>query len=595
MNLNISKRKNGRTYLYIEKSYRDPISGKPRKKIIKSLGYVDELEKEFSDPISHFREVARKMTEAENNTKHLQLNIDMDEELSEENKGIKNLGYAVPLSVYHDLGIDVFLRNRSHESFQFNANYIMILLVMSRLLSPISKKKAYENRNRYFERFNFSLDDIYRALTFFDKISAEFQRFMYESVRAKYGTDTSVIYYDVTNYYFEVSKQDNLRRYGKAKQNRKKPIIQMGLAMDKEGIPIHYKLFPGNRLDKQTFRSIIGEVRKNYGTGRVIVVADMGIITGDNIFYLTGNKPEKPQNGYVFSFSVRGGSKAFQDYILDELGYTDSSGNKLKDDADFKIKSRVTYRDINVTMSNGKTEKKTVYEKQVVFWSKKYFQKARAERAEVLAKAESLIADPKKFNKATSYGAAAYINNLEYDKQTGEILETGKSLTLNIKKIEDEEKFDGYYSIVTSELNMTGNEIIDTYRGLWEIEETFKITKSDLESRPVYVRDEEHINAHFLTCFIALTILRLIQKKTNKEYSSEKIIECLNKIECMHEYENIYLFNYRDKISDALGAAFGIDFTKKRLQLAEIKKILGDEYITPIRIIVLVDREKSIL
>ena len=350
----------------------------------------------------------------------------------------------------------------------------------------------------------------------------------------------------------------------------------MGLAMDKEGIPIHYKLFPGNKLDKQTFRSIIGEVRKNYGTGRVIVVADMGIITGDNIFYLTGNKPEKPQNGYVFSFSVRGGSKAFQDYILDELGYTDSSGNKLKDDADFKIKSRVTYRDINVTMSNGKTEKKTVYEKQVVFWSKKYFQKARAERAEVLAKAESLIADPKKFNKATSYGAAAYINNLEYDKQTGEILETGKSLTLNIKKIEDEEKFDGYYSIVTSELNMTGNEIIDTYRGLWEIEETFKITKSDLESRPVYVRDEEHINAHFLTCFIALTILRLIQKKTNKEYSSEKIIECLNKIECMHEYENIYLFNYRDKISDALGAAFGIDFTKKRLQLAEIKKILGD-------------------
>ena len=294
--------------------------------------------------------------------------------------------------------------------------------------------------------------------------------------------------------------------------------------MDKEGIPIHYKLFPGNRLDKQTFRSIIGEVRKNYGTGRVIVVADMGIITGDNIFYLTGNKPEKPQNGYVFSFSVRGGSKAFQDYILDELGYTDSSGNKLKDDADFKIKSRVTYRDINVTMSNGKTEKKTVYEKQVVFWSRKYFQKARAERAEVLAKAESLIAAPKKFNKATSYGAAAYINNLEYDKQTGEILETGKSLNLNIKKIED----------------------------------------------------EEHINVHFLTCFIALTILRLIQKKTNKEYSSEKIIECLNKIECMHEYENIYLFNYRDKISDALGAAFGIDFTKKRLQLAEIKKILGD-------------------
>ncbi len=573
MNLNVSKRKNGRIYLYIEKSYRDAISRKPRKKIIESLGYLDELEKEFPDTISHFKEVARKMTEEENNNRRIQLQINMNETLSEDDRGTKNLGYAVPLSVYHELGIDVFIRNRSRsKSFQFNANSIMTLLVISRLLSPGSKKKAYENKNRYFERFNFSLDDVYRALTYFDEISGEFQRFMYESVRAKYGTDTSVIYYDVTNYYFEVSKQDDLRRYGKAKQNRKKPIVQMGLAMDKEGIPIHYELFPGNRLDKQTFRSIIGEVRRNYGTVRVIVVADMGIITGDNIYYLTGNKPEKPQNGYVFSFSVRGGAKAFQNYVLEESNYTDRMGNQPKEDADFKVKSRVTYRDINVTMANGKTKTKTVYEKQVIFWSRKYLQKARAERAEVMAKAELLIADPKKFNKATSYGAAAYINNLEYDKQTGEILETGKSLNLNIKKIEDEEKFDGYYSIVTSELNMTIDEIIDTYRGLWEIEETFKITKSDLESRPVYVRDEEHINAHFLTCFIALTILRLIQKKTHKKYSSEKIIDCLNKIECMHEYENLYLFNYRDNISNTLGTAFDIDFTKKRLQLAEIKK-----------------------
>ncbi len=577
MNLNISKRKNGRVYLYIEKSFRDPVTGKPRHKLVQSLGYLDQLEKDFSDPIAHFKEIARKMTDEENNNKSIQLQINMDETLSEDDKGTKNLGYAVPLSVYHDLGIDVFLRNRSRsETFQFNANSIMTLLVISRLLSPGSKKKAYESRDRYFERFNFSLDDVYRALTYFDKISREFQQFMYENVRAKYGTDTSVIYYDVTNYYFEVSKQDELRRYGKAKQNRKKPIIQMGLAMDKEGVPVHYELFPGNRLDKQTFRSVIGEVRKNYGTGRVIVVADMGIITCDNIYYLIGNKPDKPQNGYVFSFSIRGGSKAFQDYVLEESGYLDNTGKQPNDDTDFKIKSRVTYRDINVTIANGKTETKTVYEKQIVFWSRKYFQKARSERAEVLAKAESLLADPKKFNKATSYGAAAYINNLEYDKQTGEILNTGKSLSLNNKKIEEEEKFDGYYSIVTSELNMTTNEIIDTYRGLWEIEETFKITKSDLESRPVYVRDEEHINAHFLSCFIALTILRLIQKKSHKEYSAEKIIDCLNKIECMHEHENIYLFNYRDKISDALGAAFGIDFTKKRLRLTDIKKILGE-------------------
>jgi transposase len=452
----------------------------------------------------------------------------------------------------------------------------MILLVVSRLLSPGSKLAAFGEKGRYFERFDFSLDDVYRALSHFDRISEGLQKRMHENARAKYGSDTSVIYYDVTNYYFEISRPDDLRRYGKAKQNRKKPIVQMGLAMDRDGIPLRYELFPGNRLDKETFRSVIGEIRRNYDTGRVVVVADMGIITGDNIHYLVGNKPEKPQNGYVFSFSVRGGTEKFRSYVLDPEGYADAKGKPATEEADYKVKERLTAREINVTMESGKTKKRKVYEKQVVFWNRKYYLKARAERAEALAKAEALVADPKKYNQATSYGAASYVSNLAFDKKTGEILDTGKLLSLDEAKIKEEEKYDGYYAIVTSELYMSAAEIVETYRGLWEIEETFKITKSGLEARPVYVSDHDHIDAHFLTCFIALTILRLIQKKTRREYSAGKIIRCLNKIECMNEHDNIWLFGYRSGMSDALGAAFGIDFTKKRLRLADIKKILGD-------------------
>ena len=572
------RKESGRTYLVIAQKYRDPKTGASKDRTVKSLGYLDELEKVYDDPIAYFKEEARRMTEEEKQSKLVSLQIDMDETLPENVQGAKNLGYSIPLKVYHELGIDSFLKNKARScNFQFNTNSIMILLVISRLLSPGSKKKAWEEKGRYFERFHFSLGDVYHALSHFHKISEDLQRFLHESVRMKYGTDTSIIYYDVTNYYFEISKPDKLRKFGKPKQNRKKPVVQMGLAMDKNGIPIHYEIFPGNKLDKETFRSVIGQVRKNYDTGRVVVVADMGIITGDNIYYLVGNKPEKPQNGYVFSFSIRGGTKAFRKYILDETSYIDTTtGAAPNDDTNFKLKTRVTHRDINVTMRNGKTEKKTVYEKQVIFWSRKYFLKARAERNEVLAKAEALIADPKKFTKATSYGAAAYVNNLEYEKQTGEILETGKSLSLNTSKISEEEKYDGYYAIVTSELHMPTSEIIDTYRGLWEIEETFKITKSDLEARPVHVQDSEHINAHFLTCFIALMILRLIQKKTGRVYSTEAILDCLKKIECTSEHENIYLFGYRSKLSDALGNAFGIDFTKKRLRLHEIKKILGN-------------------
>jgi len=567
--------RNGRTYLYIEKGYRDE-NGKVKKKNIKTIGYADEYADKYEDPIAYFKDVARKMTEDEKKQRRVSISIDMEEEMLQGAAGIKNLGYALLLKVYHELEIDKFLKGKAQkERFEFNTNSIMILLVISRLLSPGSKKKAFEERDRYFERFDFTLNDIYRSLPHFDKISNEMQRFLHDGVRLRYGSDTSVIYYDVTNYYFEIKKPDELRKYGVSKEKRKRPVVQLGLAMDRDGIPLHYEVFPGNKLDKETFRSVIGDVRKNYGTGRVVVVADMGIITGDNIFYLVGDRPERPKNGYIFSFSVRGGTDAFQKYVLDEHGYTDRDGKALKDDPDFKIKERVMARDINVTMGNGGTQKKKVYEKQIVFWSRKHYLKSRADRAEVVVKAEALIADPKKFTKATSYGAAAYVDNLEYDKETGEVIDKGRLLLLNKSKIEEEEKFDGFYSIVTSELYMASATIADTYRGLWEIEESFKITKSDLEARPVFVHDEDAIKAHFLICFVALVIIRLIQKKIGRVYSIAKIIDCLINVQCLHEHENIYLFGYRSVISDLLGDTFDLDFSKKRLQLASIKNILA--------------------
>jgi transposase len=448
----------------------------------------------------------------------------------------------------------------------------MILLVISRLLSPGSKKKTFEGKGRYFERFDFSLADVYRALSHYAKIAKDFQRYLHEQISSKCGRDMKTVYYDVTNFYFEIDEADGLRKFGKSKENRHNPVVQMGLAMDADGIPIHYELFPGNKLDKETFRSVIGEVRRNYGTGRIVVVADMGIITGDNIYYLTGGKNK---NGYVFSFSVRSGTEAFKEYILSDEGYVAKDGKPATDDAEYKIKSRVIAREINVTMASGGTEKKTVYEKQVVFWARKYADKSKSEREELIKKAVALIADPKKYDRATSYGAAKYVRNLEFDKDTGEIKEDKQNLSFDFDKLAEEEKYDGYYAIVTSELNMTDSEIIDTYRGLWEIEETFKITKGTLEARPVYVSREDRIGAHFLTCFIALVIMRIIQRKTDRLYSPDKIVECLKKITCIPEYENIYLFNYRSELSDAIGVALNIDFTRKRLRLAEIKNILA--------------------
>lgn len=567
------RKESGRTYLVIAQKYRNPVTNTATDRTIKSLGYLDELKKEYDDPIAHFKEVARKMTEEKNTKKKLTLTINMDEQLDPGTDDRKNFGYAAILKIYHELGLHSFFNNRArNENFKFNTNSIMMMLVISRLLSPGSKKKAFEEKGRYFERFNFSLADVYRALSHYAKIAKEFQRYLHEQITEKYGRNTKTIYYDVTNFYFEIDEADELRKYGPSKEKRPNPIVQMGLAMDADGIPLHYELFPGNTVDKETFRSVIGEVRKNYDTGRVVVVADMGIITGDNIYYLTGGKN---RNGYVFSFSVRGGTDAFKSYVLDNEGYVGTDGRPAGEDAEFKIKSRRIARDINVTMTSGKKAKKTVYEKQVVFWAKKYADKAKAEREEVVKKALDLVADPKKYNKAISYGAAKYVKHLDFDKETGEVLEGKQHPCFDADKLKQDELYDGYYAIVTSELQMSDAEIIDTYRGLWEIEETFRVTKGTLEARPVYISREDRIGAHFLTCFIALVIIRLIQKKTDRRYSAEKIIECLNKIACSNEQDNLYMFDYRSEISDAIGNALGIDFTLKRRRLADIKNILA--------------------
>ena len=201
MNLNVQTKPNGRKYLLIFKGYRDPDTKKPRNKLIKSIGYLDELEKQYDDPIAHFREVARKMTEEEKESKHIPLKLSMDEDLPPETDNRKNYGYAAIMKIYHELDLHEFFAARArYQRFEFNTNSIMLLLVVSRILSPGSKKKAFDEKGRYFERFDFELADIYRALSHFATISDQTQKFMHEQIAGKYGRDTGVVYFDATNF-----------------------------------------------------------------------------------------------------------------------------------------------------------------------------------------------------------------------------------------------------------------------------------------------------------------------------------------------------------------------------------------------------------
>lgn len=559
-------KKTRRTYLSIVHNYRDKTTKTTRSVIIKSLGYLDELEKDYEDPIAYFTAEAKHLNKQRlEETTPLTFTFQKNSLIPTNSINRKNFGYAAYSKIYHELSIHTFLSNRQrHTKEEYNANNIMKMLVFSRLTTPASKKKSYENRSHFFEKDNYSLDDVYRCLTFLNKHKDNLQLWINDKIQDLYNRDSSIVYYDVTNYYFETDKIDDFKKKGVSKEHRPNPIVQMGLFMDNNGIPITYQLFPGNTNDCLTYRPNLSRIKKDYALGKVVIVADKGMTTGDNIWYTLS-----AGDGYVFSMSVRGANKELKDYVKNENGYEWLS-------KEYKRKSRLYPRTINVTTSTGKKMKKTVDEKQVVFYSEKYAKRAKAERDIAIAKAQDLIANPGKYTRATSYGAAGYIKNINFDKKTGEILTTGKVLALDIDKLKEEEALDGYYVIITSEYKESSDRIIDMYRGLWKIEESFRVTKSDLEARPVYVSREDHIQAHFLTCFVCLVIARIIEMKLEHKYSITRILESLSKAECSHVGQNYYLFDYYDEVLKTIGNKLEIDFSKQILSLKEIKKILGN-------------------
>jgi transposase len=564
MYLKKSPRAKGRIYLSIAEGYHDPQRGWTRTRTIQKIGYLDEFEKDYDDPIKHFEAIVYEMNNAKKKERQpVNLKIDPSETFKGDHS--KNIGYAALSCIYHELEIDKFLANRQRSiGSKFNMNAIMRLLVFMRLLAPGSKKKAYDDREWLFERSDFTLIDVYRSLTRFDKFRDNLQLWIHERIMANYGRDTSITYYDVTNYYFEIDEQDDLRRKGVSKEHRPDPIVQMGLFMDNSGLPVAYQLFAGNNNDCTTLLPILKRIRREFGVGKAVVVSDKAMNTQKNAYYLANSR-----GGYVFSQSVRKGTKELKAYVLKERGY-EWAGN------DYKRKSRQFTRDIEFEDDDGSTVKAKIAEKQVVFYSRDYDLKAKADREPSVAKARALIANPNKYNKYNSYGAAKYVGHIEYDKDTGEIIETQSKLYFNEKALAEEEQYDGYYVIVTCRHNASDDWIIDTYKELWRIEETFKVTKNELNSRPIYVSREDHIQAHFLTCFVALVIIRLLQKKIGGKYSTESILNGLKKTCCTYIQDNYYVSDYNDEVVLEVGKALNIDFSKKFRTLAELKNILAE-------------------
>ncbi len=341
-----------------------------------------------------------------------------------------------------------------------------------------------------------------------------------------------------------------------------------GLLQDSNGIPITYQKFSGNTSDNQTLIPALSNFKKDYKSNHVVVVADKGLNCSSNIAATVANK-----DGFVFSQSVRGtkSDSELKDWVLSSEGY------KVKKNDSFKIKSMLGHKTVHIKAEDSADKKShdiDIEVKYVAFWSEKYQRRARQDRQKAIDKAHKLIANPAAYTKATSYGAIQYIKDIKFDKDTGAIANT-HSLEINWEAIEEAQKYDGYYLIVTSETEWSDKKIVDAYKELWRIEESFKITKSELNCRPVYVWTPKHIEAHFLICFIALTILRLLQLQSG--LCCSKIKEEIDHLKCVNVDANWWVCPHRTDESDKLLKTVGLEQLElKNLTTKDAKNILAN-------------------
>ena len=482
-----------------------------KKKIILSLGNIKKYDDGEPDYLKRLRESFSKGTPLISELFPYVESHKKSPQASEDYLDPKNLGFLLLEALFDSLeGASVLTRHKSRNQIPYDFLGLSKLMVHGRILDPQSRYQTFQRRDTYA----FPITDeenvhhIYYTLTELASVkSALLQR--YNTVLSRSGRRTDLTYYDVTNYYFEIDENDpdkldangnvikkGFRKKGVSKENRKQPLVQMGLLIDREGLPITYDLYPGNTLDHSTFEPSIKRLETELALDRVIVVADRGMINYKNILALKAN-------GYVMSKSIKKSNKEEKEWTTNPEGFSGKPGD------DFRVKSRIVTKKIK----NDDGQFVTLKQKQVVYWSRKFYNREMKENESFLKMLEEFVASPERFPVSRFKGLSKFVETCHVDKETGEILDTKALQFVKEEKVKEYSRYFGYYMIVTSETEKSDDEIIDIYRGLTRIENCFRTVKSDFKGRPIRVQKIDHIEAHFLVCFTALLMMRLIQRQ----------------------------------------------------------------------------------
>jgi transposase len=557
------------TYLQIYESYYDPERKGGAHRSYKPLGYVHELvEKGVEDPIAYYKlEVDRlnlELSARKASAKQRRISDESPEKL---------LGYFPLKSINDSLGVKPYLDlMQSVTDYRFHVYSIVSALVYARVVHPCSKSKTYEDViPKLFEDYDFSLNQVYSCLEY---IGSEYEKVIEiynHQIGSVYPFDTSHTYFDCTNFYFEIDRADNFRKKGPSKENRTDPIVGLGLLLDANQIPVGMKLYPGNESEQPILRGIIDDLKnRNNIRGRTIRVADKGLNCTENIVHAL-----KDGDGYIFSKSVKKLSETEKTWVV--LGNDYKDVKNKNGEVVYRIKDCIDDFAYRLKTEDGKTKVVKLREKRIVTYNPSLAKKQTSEIEREVLKAKSLKAAQA---KRSEYGdSAKYVKFVATDKKGKETSEKIKVI-LNETAIANAKKLAGYNMIVTSELNLSDSQIYAAYHNLWRIEESFRVMKSQLDARPVYLQKEETITGHFLICYLAVLLTRILQFKVLKgEYGSEKIFEFMRDFHVAKISDRKYInLSRNSSFLHLFSHATGLPLASYFLSDGEIKKMLSHRF-----------------
>lgn len=564
------------------------INGKNKTQIVKSFGSEKYICETYgvTDAKAWAKEQVRLMNEAEKEDAakfNIELCAGTDLIMDEQRRF--NGGYLFLQDVYHELGLHKICRAiAGRHPFEYDLNDVFSRLIYTRILYPSSKKSSFEESKRFIEQPSFELHDIYRALSVIAEESDYIQSRLFKNSSAIQKRNTQVIYYDCTNFYFEIDAAEDDKQFGKSKENRPLPIVGMGLFMDMDGIPISFSIYPGNRNEQVTMIPLEEKMLEKFDMSKFVVCTDAGLSSATNRVF-NSYDGEDGMRAYITTQPIKTLKGFLQEWCMADDGWTldgDDTGKKYKISEldDEKDKDKIFYKtrwikEEGIVHTDRGDKKQVIEQKLIVSYSIKYRDFMRHVREGQIERAKRIVESGEKtINKKKQNDPKRFIKT-DHATKDGEAAELSVSY-IDESVIADEEKYDGFYAVCTN-LDDSVSSIVKANKRRWEIEECFRIMKTDFEARPVYLNRQDRILAHFITCFIALIVFRYVEKKLDNKYTIGQIIPTLQEMEFMKYegkgYQPVYT---RTELTDDLHEAFGFCTSKQIVPVAKMRNIISE-------------------